>query len=88
MNHDEHYRKIEKQGVEPIVVLESQICRGLPEELHATVKRNFNVAMATKYLLRLGEKDAGATEIAKAQNYLHRAMTGEWRPVANEGGAK
>lgn len=83
MNHDEHYRKIETQGVEPIVAMESVACLGLPQELTATIKRNLNLALAVKHITRCGEKDGqhANTEIAKAQNYLHRAMTGGWRPV-------
>lgn len=84
MNHDEHYRKIETQGVEPIVAMESVACLGLPQELTATIKRNLNLALAIKHITRCGEKEGqhANTEIAKAQNYLTRAMTGGWRPVA------
>lgn len=38
----------------------------------------WDVANALKYLLRIGRKDGWAVEIAKAENYLHHASTGEW----------
>lgn len=38
----------------------------------------WDVACALKYLLRIGRKDGWAVEIAKAENYLHHALTGEW----------
>ncbi len=47
-------------------------------------KAAFCIGNALKYLLRAGEKD-GETwmdDIAKAENYLHRARTGEWMPEA------
>lgn len=76
--HDEHYRKIEGRGVEPIEVQETIICNDIPPELHAIVKRNFNLAQANKYMMRCGEKDNAEKELAKAQNYIHRAMHGCW----------
>lgn len=76
--HDEHYRKIEGRGVEPIEVQETIICNDIPPELHAIVKRNFNLAQASKYMMRCGEKDQPEKELAKAQNYIHRAMHGCW----------
>lgn len=36
------------------------------------------VGNALKYLLRAGKKDALDTELGKAENYLHHALTGEW----------
>lgn len=76
--HDEHYRKIESRGVEPIEVQETIICNDIPPEYHAIVKRNFNLAQANKYMMRCGEKDDPAKELAKAQNYIHRAIHGCW----------
>ena len=76
--HDEHYRKIEGRGVEPIEVMETIICNGLPAEFHAIAKRNLNIAQANKYFMRLGEKDSPEKELAKARNYLHRAVHGCW----------
>lgn len=86
--HDEHYRKVENRGVEPIEAMETIICNGLPPEFHAIAKRNLNIAQANKYFMRLGEKDAPEKELAKARNYLHRAVHGCWewqtKPVAVE----
>lgn len=76
--HDEHYRKVEGRGVEPIEVMETIICNGLPAEFHAIAKRNLNIAQANKYFMRLGEKDSPEKELAKARNYLHRAVHGCW----------
>ena len=78
-NHDEHYQRIEARGVEPIAVMESIVCAGLPEQYHAIAKRNLSLALGVKYALRLGEKDAPEKELAKMDNYLHRARCGEWR---------
>lgn len=76
--HDEHYRKIEGRGVEPIEVQETIMCNDIPPEYHAIVKRNFNLAQAAKYMMRCGEKDQPEKELAKAQNYIHRAINGFW----------
>lgn len=38
----------------------------------------WDVGNACKYLLRLGKKDDINIEMAKAENYLHHARTGEW----------
>lgn len=58
--------------------METIICNGIPPEFHAAVKRNYNLTQATKYFMRLGEKDQAEKELAKAQNYLHRAIHGRW----------
>ena len=76
---DEHYREIERTGVEPIEAMETAILAGIPAPHHAAVLRNFNIAMALKYLLRCGSKDTPDEELRKAENYLHRARTGEWQ---------
>ena len=85
-NADQHYRKIESHGVEPINSMESVAVLGLPQEYRATVIRNLNLALAVKHITRCGEKDGqeAGTEISKAQNYLHRALTGQWRPVTKQ----
>ena len=43
-------------------------------------KPAYNIGLAIKYLLRLGLKEGESWEedVAKAENYLHRARTGEW----------
>lgn len=33
-----------------------------------------------KYAVRAGRKGDAATDLAKAANYAHRLVTGEWRP--------
>ena len=76
---DEHYREIVRVGVEPIEAMETAILAGIPAPHHAAVLRNFNIAMALKYLLRCGSKDDPDEELRKSENYLHRARTGRWR---------
>lgn len=86
-NHDSHYRNIEENGlIEPIVRMESTICLGLPVEYHAIARRNLNLAMADKHIGRVGQKagEVEDKELEKAGNYLHRARTGSWRPVAED----
>jgi len=41
-------------------------------------KRAMWVSFAVKHLLRAGLKDDVDIELLKAENYLHRARTGEW----------
>ena len=77
---DDHYREIERIGVEPIEAMETAVLAGIPAPHHAAVLRNLNIAMAVKYLLRCGSKDAPEEELRKAENYLHRARTGRWKP--------
>lgn len=77
---DEHYREIERTGVEPIEAMETAILAGIPAPHHAAVLRNLSIAMAVKYLLRCGSKDEPEEELRKAENYLHRARTGRWKP--------
>lgn len=84
-NHDDHYKALEERGVCVIEAMELEVCMGLPSEFHAIAKRNLCNALAIKYLLRAGTKggQAGAdADIAKMQNYKHRAAHGCWRPEA------
>ena len=74
----EHYRNLEARGVEPIAAMEQAAVAGIPVEMHDAVLRNLNIAMALKYLLRCGSKDAPDSELQKAQNYVHRARYGIW----------
>ena len=76
--HDSHYREIEKTSEEPIIAMEREACRGLPEALHGQAKRNLCNALAIKHERRAGHKDDSKQEFAKAFNYRHRAQTGEW----------
>ena len=80
MNHDSHYRTLETKGQEPIVRMESIICRGIPEEFHEVARRNLNMALASKHEDRAGEKSGEDwhKELTKAGNYLHRAVHGRW----------
>jgi hypothetical protein len=43
-------------------------------------KSAYMIGNALKYILRVGEKSGEDWEddIAKAENYLHRSITGEW----------
>lgn len=43
----------------------------------AAIKAHW-VSFAVEYLLRAGLKDDIDCELKKAENYLHRARTGEW----------
>lgn len=50
-------------------------------ERRLTPKQRYNVAQALKYLLRCGLKGGVAlveVDLQKAENYIHRAMTGQW----------
>ena len=50
-------------------------------ERKLTPKQRYNIAQAVKYLLRCGLKGGVAlveVDLQKAENYIHRAMTGEW----------
>lgn len=76
-----HYRKV--GGREAIDVIESL----LDDDNGLSPRRKFLVANAMKYLLRLGRKDGDAGTLAdlyKAENYLHRARTGEWMEHGKE----
>jgi len=78
MNHDEHYKNRENDGVETIDIIERLMVHNIPEEYHSQVLMNYSVAQAFKYMDRLGAKDDAIKELDKACNYLHRAKTGEW----------
>ena len=50
-------------------------------ERRLTPKQRYNIAQALKYLLRCGLKGGVAlveVDLQKAENYVHRAMTGSW----------
>ena len=66
-------------GISTIVILESIAERGdIPR------KAVFPICNAVKYLLRCGAKkgESWRDDVAKAENYLHRARTGEWMKEA------
>lgn len=41
-------------------------------------KKVYALQQVVRYIWRLGAKDAMDTELGKAENYIHRARTGEW----------
>lgn len=50
-------------------------------ERRLTPQQRYNIAQALKYLLRCGLKGGVAlveVDLQKAENYIHRAMTGQW----------
>ena len=69
-NMSDHY---ELGGIEAIDVISRVINND-----NLTPDQVFAVGNALKYLLRLGKKDGVASELFKAENYLHRARTGRW----------
>lgn len=80
MLHDEHYRKIESTGIEPIAIMESLIERLIESGFDPA--RALNVCLAQKHITRAGMKNDNndvTKEIEKAINYLTRATTGEWK---------
>lgn len=66
-------------GISTIAILDSIAERGdIPR------KAIFPICNAVKYLLRCGAKpgESWQDDVAKAENYLHRARTGEWMKEA------
>lgn len=61
---------------EPILVMEyladEYVKRGIPP--HDAM----NLAIAVKYLMRLGSKDDVKKELFKAENFIHRVRVGKW----------
>lgn len=66
-------------GISTIVILES-----IAEREDIPRKAIFPICNAVKYLLRCGAKhgESWRDDVAKAENYLHRALTGEWMKEA------
>lgn len=62
-------------GISTIAILDS-----IAERKDIPRKAIFPILNAVKYLLRCGAKPGESWEddVAKAENYLHRARTGEW----------
>jgi len=71
--HDQHYASKE---IEPILVQE-QIMETVSE---IPAKARLCMAQAVRYLMRAGTKQGEdwKKELSKAENYIHRARTGEW----------
>ena len=66
-------------GISTIVILDS-----IAERKDIPRKAIFPILNAVKYLLRCGAKpgESWQDDVAKAENYLHRARTGEWMKEA------
>lgn len=81
----DHYKA---DKVEVIEILEEIISN---PKRQLTLKQRWNVAQAVRYLLRLGLKgdifDA-EKDLQKAENYVHRALTGSWIPRESLTGSK
>lgn len=70
-----HYKA---DKVESIEILEEIVAN---PERHLTPQQRYSIAQAVKYLLRCGLKGGVCmveVDLQKAENYVHRAMTGEW----------
>ena len=66
-------------GISTIAILES-----IAERVDIPRRAIFPICNAVKYLLRCGAKkgESWSDDVAKAENYLHRARTGEWMKEA------
>ena len=71
--HDKHYAEKE---IEPILVIE-QVMDCVSE---VPAKSRYAMAQAIRYLMRAGGKvgEDWRKELEKAENYIHRARTGQW----------
>ncbi len=83
--HDDHYAAMD---VEPMTVMEQRIA--VPG--HLSPVESLHVATALQYLMRAGLKEGQPwrKDVQKAQNHLHRALTGDWlgAPTTVEGRLK
>lgn len=68
----EHYKA---GNIETIDVLEDFVSI---ENRKLTPQQKYCVSQALKYLLRVGLKGPSVVDLQKAENYIHRALTGEW----------
>lgn len=68
--HPAHYEGT--GGIETIEILEGTI-----DGLDATSA--YLLGNVIKYVLRAGKKGSASIDIAKANNYAHRLITGKWR---------
>lgn len=68
----EHYKA---GSIETIDVLEDFVSI---ENRKLTPRQKYDVSQALKYLLRVGLKGPSEVDLQKAENYIHRALTGEW----------
>lgn len=67
-----HY---DKGPAEAIAIIESVVSREQINRVQA-----YNIGQSLKYILRCGLKDGESVidDLEKAENYLHRAITGHW----------
>jgi len=77
--HDEHYSEM---TIQPMGVMEERIYTDEHRTNGPTRLQCFNLALALKYIMRAGKKEGQpwVKDIEKAQNHLHRALTGKWLP--------
>ena len=68
----EHYKA---GNIETIDVLEDFVSI---ENRKLTPRQKYDVSQALKYLLRVGLKGPAEVDLQKAENYIHRALMGEW----------
>ena len=68
----EHYKA---GNIETIDVLEDFVSI---DDRKLTSRQKYDVSQALKYLLRVGLKGPAEVDLQKAENYIHRALTGEW----------
>lgn len=69
VDHPAHY---ESDGVPTIEVLEGVI-DGLDS------RSAYLLGNVLKYVIRCGKKGSAEEDVAKANNYAHRLVTGRWR---------
>lgn len=85
-NHEDYKDTSNYHGAkgvyEPIYVMEymakEYVKRGIP------AYTAMDLCLALKYLLRVGTKDGVEKELFKAENFIHRARTGEWMKTEKE----
>jgi hypothetical protein len=69
VDHPSHYLRGDVEAIEVI--------EGVLDGIHG--EDAYNLGNVLKYALRAGSKGPAHEDIAKANNYAHRALTGEWR---------
>lgn len=79
-NHDDHYTKL---PIEPIDVMEQRAKTNNKVMNGPDRTQCLHLALSIKYIMRAGWKEGQhwTKDIRKAQNHLHRALTGEWLPA-------
>jgi len=79
--HDRHYSQM---NIEPFDVMEQRM---EPLDGGPSPQEAMALAIAIKHITRAGRKKGQPwkKDIQKAQNYLHRALTGQWLSTSPEG---